>query len=145
MRAMSSAVSSRWVRSVMRPIVRASMNSTSPSRSLSSPARRPLDRNHSHAEICVEWMSCPGSATMQSTGSAATMFLRISPSPDWFEDIDPLARTKPSEPRGRDGAEVRHRGEVRIARRGMPYTQRWSSRIRSPPQSETLKGGLARM
>src|SRR6266480_5208032 len=31
---------------------------------------------------------------MQSTRSASTRFLRISPSPDWFEDVEPLANTK---------------------------------------------------
>jgi hypothetical protein len=28
------------------------------------------------------------------------MFRRISPSPDWFEDIEPLASTKPARPMG---------------------------------------------
>src|SRR5437660_838819 len=33
---------------------------------------------------------------MQSTKSASMMALRISPSPDWFDDIEPLASTKPA-------------------------------------------------
>ena len=37
---------------------------------------------------------------MQSTRSASMMFLRISPSPDWFDDIEPLASTKPAWPVG---------------------------------------------
>ena len=49
MRAMSSSVSSRWVRSTMRPSVRASMNSTSPRRSRNLPSRRSRARNHRQA------------------------------------------------------------------------------------------------
>ena len=41
-----------------------------------------------------------GNATMQSTKSASMMALRISPSPDWFDDIEPLASTKPASPVG---------------------------------------------
>ena len=37
---------------------------------------------------------------MQSTRSASIRFLRISPSPDWFDDMEPLERTKPAVPRG---------------------------------------------
>ncbi len=37
---------------------------------------------------------------MQSTRSASMMFLRISPSPDWLDDMEPLASTKPGEPVG---------------------------------------------
>jgi predicted DNA-binding protein with PD1-like motif len=37
---------------------------------------------------------------MQSTRSASTIALRISPSPDWFDDIEPLASTKPAVPFG---------------------------------------------
>ena len=32
--------------------------------------------------------------------SASTMALRISPSPDWLDDIEPLASTKPARPVG---------------------------------------------
>jgi len=35
---------------------------------------------------------------MQSTGSFSMIFLRISPSPEVFEDIKPFARTKPAIP-----------------------------------------------
>ena len=31
---------------------------------------------------------------------ASTICLRISPSPDWFDDIEPLASTKPATPAG---------------------------------------------
>jgi hypothetical protein len=37
---------------------------------------------------------------MQSTRSASTIALRISPSPDWLLDIEPLANTKPATPFG---------------------------------------------
>ena len=37
---------------------------------------------------------------MQSTRLASIRFLRIFPSPDWFADMDPLARTNPAVPRG---------------------------------------------
>ena len=37
---------------------------------------------------------------MQSTRSASMIFFRISPSPEVFEDIEPLARTKPAIPIG---------------------------------------------
>ena len=37
---------------------------------------------------------------MQSTRSASTMFLRISPSPDVEEDMEPLASTNPAMPLG---------------------------------------------
>ena len=46
------------------------------------------------------------------------MFFRISPSPDWFDDIEPLASTKPASPVGRQVVdEVLHPGEVGVARR----------------------------
>ena len=37
---------------------------------------------------------------MQSTRSASTIALRISPSPDWFDDIEPFASTNPATPCG---------------------------------------------
>ena len=40
---------------------------------------------------------------MQSTRSASTMFLRISPSPAWLEDMEPLASTNPAKPVGARG------------------------------------------
>ena len=53
---------------------------------------------------------------MQSTRSASMMFFRISPSPDWFDDIEPLARTKPAMPVGREMInDVLHPGEVGVA------------------------------
>ena len=76
------------------------------------------------------------------------MLLRISPSPDWFEDMEPLASTKPAMPLGvkvvagsagpTRSWRCRHRRHAEL-----PATCR--SRSRSPPQSETLKGGFARI
>ena len=44
------------------------------------------------------------------------MALRISPSPDWFDDIEPLASTKPAMPGRREVVdEVLHPGEVGVA------------------------------
>ena len=37
---------------------------------------------------------------MQSTRPALIKFLRISPSPDWLDDMEPLASTNPAVPRG---------------------------------------------
>ena len=55
---------------------------------------------------------------MQSTRSASMRFLRISPSPDWLDDIEPLASTKPATPVGREVVDdVLHPGEVGVARR----------------------------
>ena len=54
MRAMSSVVSSRWVRSTMRPNLRASMNSTSPRRFLCLPPLRSLAKNQRQTGIWVE-------------------------------------------------------------------------------------------
>ena len=54
---------------------------------------------------------------MQSTRSASMMARRMSPSPDWLEDMLPLARTKPAMPCGREVVdEVLHPGEVGVAR-----------------------------
>ena len=45
------------------------------------------------------------------------MALRISPSPDWLDDIEPLASTKPAMPGGRQVVdEVLHPGVVGVAR-----------------------------
>ena len=79
---------------------RASMKSVSRRRSRNLPLRRLRARNHKHTGICVDLKSCPGSATMQSTRSASKRFLRISPSLDCADDIEPLARTNPAAPRG---------------------------------------------
>ena len=54
---------------------------------------------------------------MQSTRSASTSLRRISPSPPLFDDSEPLARTKPAVPSGRQVVdEVLHPGEVGVAR-----------------------------
>ena len=37
---------------------------------------------------------------MQSTRSASMMARRMSPSPDWLDDMEPLASTKPAVPPG---------------------------------------------
>ena len=64
----------------------------------------------------MERKSWPGRAMMQSTRPASIRFLRISPSPDWFEDMEPLARTKPADATWREVVEeVLHPGEVGVA------------------------------
>ena len=81
---------------------RASMNRTSPRRSVRCFApcgALSLAKNHRQAGICVVRNSCGGSAIMHATRSASTMAARISPSPDCWDDIEPLARTTPAEPR----------------------------------------------
>ena len=83
---------------------------------------------------------------MQSTSPASMMFLRISPSPDWFDDMEPLARTKPAMPRGaRWYRKCCTQAKLALPVGGTPCSHRLSSLSCSPPQSETLKGGLARM
>src|SRR5665647_2629633 len=83
---------------------------------------------------------------MQSTRPCSTRFLRISPSPEWLDDIDPLARTNPATPVGESLlAMCCTHAKFALPAGGMPYCQRLSSRRRSPPQSEMLNGGLARM
>ena len=52
---------------------------------------------------------------MQSTTPASIRFFRISPSPDWFDDIDPLASTNPRHTLRREVVNhVLHPGEVRV-------------------------------
>src|SRR5665647_1499537 len=83
---------------------------------------------------------------MQSTRPRSTRFLRISPSPDWLDDIDPFANTKAATPVGDNLlAMCCTHAKFALPAGGTPYCQRLSSRRRSPPQSETLNGGLARM
>ena len=83
---------------------------------------------------------------MQSTTSASMMFLRISPSPDWLDDIEPLARTKPASPVGAKWwIMCCTQAKFAFPAGGTPYFQRLSSRSNSARQSLTLKGGLARM
>ena len=53
---------------------------------------------------------------MQSTRPASIRLFRISPSPDWADDIEPLASTKPAVPRRRQVMDdVLHPGEVGVA------------------------------
>ena len=55
---------------------------------------------------------------MQSTRSASTIAFRISPSPDWFDDIEPLASTKPAMPVVRQVVdEVLHPREIGVGGR----------------------------
>ena len=58
---------------------------------------------------------------MQCTKSASMIFLRISPSLDWLDDMDPLARTNPATPRGGQVVqEVLDPSEVGISDRKYP-------------------------
>src|SRR5437867_12512291 len=78
---------------------------------------------------------------MQSTRSASMMFLRISPSFDWLDDIDPLASTKPASPVGaRWWMKCCTQAKLALPAGGTPYTQRLSSLSSSPRQSLSLKG-----
>ena len=55
---------------------------------------------------------------MQSTRSASIIFRLISPSPEVFEDMLPLASTKPANPVRREMVdEMLHPGKVRITGR----------------------------
>ena len=73
-------------------------------------------------------------------------FLRISPSPDWLDDIEPFDSTNPAMPAGaRWWTMCWTQAKLALRAGGVPYCQRLSSLSRSPPQSEMLKGGLARM
>src|SRR5665647_2777821 len=78
---------------------------------------------------------------MQSTRPCSTRFLRISPSPDWLEDIEPLASTKPATPVGDSLlAMCCTHAKFALPAGGTPYCQRLSSRRRSPPQSNLVEG-----
>ena len=80
---------------------------------------------------------------MQSTRSASMRACLIVPSPDWLEDMLPLARTKPAMPWGaRWWMKCCTQAKLALPRGGTPYCQRTSSSLRN--QSESLKGGLAR-
>ena len=62
--------------------------------------------------------SWPGRAMMQSTRSASIRFLRISPSLDWFEDMEPLAKHETRRTAWCQMVyEVLHPREVGVARR----------------------------
>ena len=130
----------------MNPIFRASMNRVSPCLSQFSLRLRPFDRNHRQAGIWVDRNNCPGRAMMQSTRSASTMFFRISPSPDWLEDMDPFASTNPAMPRGaRWWRKCCTQAKLAFPTGGIPWTHLLSSLSWSPFHSEMLNGGFARM
>ena len=83
---------------------------------------------------------------MQSTRLASTMFFLISPSPEVFEDMDPLASTNPAMPRGdRWWRKCCTQAKLAFPAGGAPWTHLLSSLSCSPLQSEMLNGGLARM
>ena len=98
--ARSSSVSSRCMRSTIVPSLRASMKSISPRRSrkravlLVAREEPQADRDLRRVEE-LAWQR--HHAIHQS---ASMMALRISPSPDWLDDIEPLANTKPRSPVG---------------------------------------------
>ena len=70
--------------------------------------------------------------------------LRISPSPEVLDDIEPLASTKPACPWGATWwMKCCTHAKLALLGGGAPYVQRRSSRSRSPRQSLALKGGFA--
>ena len=72
------------------------------------------------------------------------MALRMSPSPDWFDDMLPLARTNPASPFGaRWWMKCCTQAKLALPAGGVPNCQRLSSFSSSPRQSLSLKGGLA--
>src|SRR2546425_13370303 len=73
------------------------------------------------------------------------MFLRISPSPEVFEDIEPLASTKPAVPLGdRWCIKCSTQAKLALFFGGAPNFHLASSCKSSPLQSLSLKGGLAK-
>src|SRR3989442_3524337 len=78
---------------------------------------------------------------MQSTRSASMIAFRISPSPDWFADIEPFARTKPEIPPGARWW-IMCWTQVKLAfpTGGTPYFHRTSSRRRSPAPVAHVEG-----
>src|SRR2546427_7122775 len=83
---------------------------------------------------------------MQSTKSASTMFLRISPSFDVLEDMEPLAKTKPEIPMGeRWWMKCCTQAKLALFFGGTPNFHLTSSCRSSPPQSLSLNGGFAMM
>ena len=69
---------------------------------------------------------------------------RISPSPDWPDDIEPLASTKPAMPVGDNfDRKCWTHAKLALPAGGTPYFHRGSLASWSPFQSESLKGGLA--
>src|SRR3989449_10521795 len=74
------------------------------------------------------------------------MFLRISPSFDVLEDIEPLASTKPVIPPGeRWCMKCCTQAKLALFFGGTPNFHLASSCRSSPPQSLSLKGGFARI
>jgi hypothetical protein len=67
---------------------------------------------------------------------------RMLPSSDWFDDMLPLARTKPAMPSGpKWWLKCCTHAKLELPFGGMPNCQRTSSYLRN--QSESSKGGLA--
>ena len=143
--AMSSSVSSRWTRSISVPSLRASMNSVSPRRSrnravLLVPGQEPqADRNLRR----VEQLARQGHHAVHQVGLD-----------DGLADLAlaglvgghrAVGQHEAGDAVGREVVdEVLHPGEVGVARGRHAVLQRSSSRSRSPPQSLSLNGGLAR-
>src|SRR5712691_3788160 len=82
---------------------------------------------------------------MQSTRSASTMLLRIPPPPDWFDDIEPLASTKPATPAGaRWWTMCCIQAKLALPAGGAPYCQRLSLRKRSPAPVAHIEGRVGK-
>ena len=65
---------------------------------------------------------------MQSTWSASIRFFLIPPSPDWADDMEPLASTKPATPVGaRWWTMCCTQAKLALPFGGAPYCQRLSS------------------
>src|SRR3989441_12290687 len=74
------------------------------------------------------------------------MLFRISPSPEVLEDIEPLAKTKPTIPLGeRWWMKCCTHAKFAFPFGGTPNFHLTSSCRSSPPQSLSLKGGFAMM
>ena len=139
---MSPSLNSRCVRSIMRPSFLASMNKVSP-----RCRRRPRARNHRQAGIWgrIEQLARQGDHAINEarfdqrlSDIAFAGLIRGHRSIGQHEAGNPFRRQVMDH--------VLHPGKVRIAPRcGTPNFQRLSSASRSPPQSDTLNGGLARM
>src|SRR5207249_10028067 len=82
---------------------------------------------------------------MQSTKSASIMFLRISPSFEVLEDMEPLASTKPAIPVGeRWWMKCCTQAKLALFVGGTPNFHLTSSCSSWPYQSLSLKGGFAK-
>ena len=128
---------------------RASMNSVSRRRSrelVAHEAVRLVAGRGTTAEtgICVVKNSWPGRLTMQSTRSASTMALADFALARLLAGERTVGQHEARDAVGREVMdEVLHPGEVGVAAGGTPYRQRSPERSLSPPQSLSLKGGLA--